>query len=195
MSDTFQNFAPDDPFGAISEQARGRIVPQAAREWFIASGVPPINLVKTWAGYSDLVLHDDVIFLDNGCFEFGRYRQGKAQQALTFVAWSLDGYADDVIAWQATTDRIAPWLGHACMLGEDNLTGPCLEGGLVVHSTPLEWFRDKRAGVVVLDPVRSAPLLRDAGTLLAGSLDAAKKLKKLLAVELPNILVPQEASA
>ncbi len=191
MTDTFQNFAPDDLFGAIAEQARGRILPQAAREWFIGNGVPPINLVKTWAGYSDLVLHDDVIFLDNGCFEFCRYREGKAQQALTFVAWSRDGYAEDVIAWQALSGKVAAWLGHACMLGEDTLVGPRLGDGLTVHASPLDWFKANRYGVVVLDPVRSGPKLRDAGTLIAGSIEAARKLKKMMAAELPNILVPQ----
>lgn len=189
-----QNFAPDDPFGALAEHSKGRILPQAAREWFIANGVAPINLVKTWSGFYDIVLHDDVIFLDNGCFEFSRYRAGKPQPALTFACWSDDGVAEDVCAWQATTGKLATWLGHACMLGEDNLSGAQPDGALKVHSNPLDWFKANRAGVVVLKPDRAAPKLRERGTLIAPSLEAAQKLKKSLAVTPPNILIPQGAA-
>jgi hypothetical protein len=191
-----QNFAPDDPFGAIAEQNKGRILPQAAREWFIANGVPPVNLVKTWCGYYDMVLHDDVIFLDNGCFEFCRYREGKAQPALTFVLWSIDGSAEDVCAWQATTGRLATWLGHSCMLGEDNLSGaqPEPDGAVRVHADPLDWFKAGRAGVVVLKPEWAAPKLRDRGVLIAPSIEDAKKLRKSLAVTPPKILVPGGAA-
>lgn len=193
MSETApQNFAPDDPFGAIAEQSKGRILPQAAREWFISNGVAPINLVKTWCGYYDMVLHDDVVFLDNGCFEFGRYRSGKAQPALTFVCWSHDGVAEDICAWQATTGKIATWLGQASMLGEDNLLGPRPDEGLAVHVEPLAWFKANRSGVVVLHKERAAPKLREAGTLISASFDDAKKLKKSLAVEPPRILVPED---
>jgi hypothetical protein len=191
MTVTYQNFAPDDPFGALAEQNKGRILPQAAREWFIKNGVAPVNLVKTWAGYYDMVLHDDVVFLDNGHFEFCRYRAGKAEPALTFVCWSDDGVAEDVCAWQATTGKVATWLGHACLLGEDNLSGPRPDVGMAVHADPLAWFQANRSGVVILDRVRAAPKLRNVGTLLAASLDDARKLKKLLAIEAPHILVPE----
>jgi hypothetical protein len=188
------NFAPDDPFGAIAEQNKGRIVPREAREWFIAQGIPPINLVKTWSGYSDLLLHDDVVFLDNGCFEFTRYRSGKATAALTFVCWSADGVPDDVCAWQATTGRVATWLGFAAMLGADNLNEPRPDDGLAVHADPLAWFRAGRSGVVVLNKERAARMLRDAGTLISSSLEEGRKLKRLLALDPPKILVPEVAA-
>lgn len=137
------------------------------------------------------MLHDDVIFLDNGHFEFCRYRAGKASPALTLVCWSDDGVADDVCAWQATTGRIATWLGHASMLGEDNLSGARPDAGLAVHQNPLDWFKANRSGVVILDRERAARKLRDAGTLLAPSIEEAKRLKKLLAVEPPTILIPE----
>ena len=195
MMEPYQNFAPDDVYGALSEQNRGRTVPQAARDWFVANGVPPINLVKTWAGYYDMVLHDDVVFLDDGYFEFSRYREGNPEAALTFVCWSQDGVAEDVCAWQTMTGKIATWLGHARMLGEDNLLGPRLDGVLMVHADPLEWFRANRSGVVILNRERAAPLLREAGTLGVSTLEIAKKLKKVLAVELPEILIPDGARA
>jgi hypothetical protein len=195
MMDTFQNFAPDDPFGAIEEQARGRILPKAAREWFIEQGVPPVNLVKTWAGYSDLVLYDDVVFLDNGCFEFHRYKPGKADAALTFVCWSSDGCASDICAWQAKTGKIATWLGYVAMLGEENLYGPRPDVGLMVHVDPLDWFKAKRSGVVILNSEWAAPALRDAGTLATSSLAAARTLRRALVVEMPKILIPDDGES
>lgn len=188
------NFAPDDPFGCIAEHNRGRIMPQVARDWFIQNGVPPINLVKQWAGYYDMVFHDDVVFLDNGAFEFCRYRQGPTQAALTFVCWSDDGCAEDICAWQATTGRIATWLKQAFMLGEDNLIGARPEGALIVHQTPLDWFKANRSGVVILDRKRAAPKLRDAGPLVAANIEHGKQLKKLLTVPPPEILIPGMAA-
>lgn len=189
MSEIYQNFAPDDWYGVITEQARGRTLPQIAIDWFIEQSVSPRSLVKTWSGYYDIVLHDDVVFLDNGCFEFCRYRMGKVQHALTFVCWSHDGAAEDICAWQASTGRLATWLGQTSMLGADNLYGARPDLGLAVHSSPLDWFKADRAGVVVLDPDRAIPKLRDAGILLAGSTQEAKKLKRMLAYTMPTILV------
>lgn len=170
-------------------------MPAVAREWFVGNGVAPVNLVKTWAGYFDLLHHDDVVFLDNGCFEFCRYREGQAKQALTFVCWDYEGAAVDICAWQALTGKLATWLGHACMLGEENLYAPRVGAGLAVHSSPLDWLKVARDGVVVLDAKRAAPKLRDAGALTVGSLEEARKLKKILTVELPPILIPEAASA
>ena len=193
MIDAPQNFTPDDPFGAIAEHNKARILPQTAREWFVANGVSPRNLVRTWHGFLDMVFHDDVIFLENDCFEFCRYQPGKPQPALTFVCWSYDGIAEDVCAWQATTGKLATWLGHSCMLGEDNLSGaqPEQDNALCVHAGPLEWFKAGRAGVVVLKPEYAAPKLRERGTLIAPSLEGGRKLKKMLALDPPKILIPE----
>lgn len=191
---TFQNFAPDDPFGTIAEHNRGRILPRLARDWFTENGVAPVSLVKTWAGYFDMVFHDDVVFLDGGAFEFGRHRGGKSNSALTFLCWSDDGVAVDICAWQATTGRMALWLNQACMLGEDNLTAPRPAGALAVHQTPLDWFKANRAGVVIVDGKRAAAKLRGAGPLVAADIEHGKQLKKLLTVPPPEILIPEVAA-
>lgn len=192
MTEVHHNFSPDDVFGALAEHKKGRTLPQSARDWFIANDVPPLNLVKTWAGYFDLVMHDDVVFnpSERG-FEFGRYvKDHPSTPALTFVCWAEDGAAVDICAWQATTGKIATWLGNASMLGEDNLFGPRPDGGLLVHKDPIAWFRAKRSGVVILDKERARMKLRDAGLLIAANTEEAKALNAALRLPAPNIGVP-----
>jgi hypothetical protein len=188
----YQNFEPDDPLGIHAEHKRGRFLDKATVDWFRDRGVSPLNLFQTWVGYSDYVHSDDVVFLPRGAFEFGRYRKDHpAESALTFVCWDAFGDAQDICAWQTATGRIVTWFGRAALLGEDNLNAPRLEGGLQVHPDVLSWFRAKRSGVVILDRQRAAPMLRDAGTLLASSPEHGRKLQELLRVPPPRILVPK----
>ena len=118
-----------------------------------------------------------------------------AESALTFVCWDAFGDPQDICAWQPATGKIATWFGRAALLGEDNLNAPQLEGGLQVHPDALDWFRAKRSGVVILDRQRAAPMLRDAGTLIASSPEHGRKLQELLRVPPPRILVPKPTVA
>jgi hypothetical protein len=182
---------PDDRFGVVAEQEKGRFVDMAALDWFGKCGVNPLCLFQTWAGCSDYARLDDVVFLPRGGFEFSRYKLGApAKQALTFVCW--DAFEpQDICAWELATGRIGTWMGRAALLGEDNLYAPQLDGGLHVHPSVLDWFRAKRSGVVILDPRRAARKLCDAGTLIAASIEHARKLQKDLRIPTPRILVPQ----
>jgi hypothetical protein len=192
----FQNFAPEDPLGIIAEQNKGRNLDQATLDWFRSRDVSPLHLVKTWVGYYDLVLFDDVVFLPRNTFEFDRYKKDyPAEPALTFVCWDALGDARDICAWLPKTGKIATWRGCAALCGEDNLYAPRLEGVLQVHADVLSWFRANRSGVVVLDRQRAAPMLRDTGTLLASSPDHGRKLQDMLRVPPPRILVPKPTVA
>ena len=187
----YQNFAPEDPVGIIAEQDQGRFLDKNTADWFRTRDVSPLHLFKTWIGYSDFVRLDDVVFLPRG-FEFGRYKKDyPGKLALTVVCWDRFGDAQDICAWQPKTGKIATWCGRAAMCGEDNLYAPRLEGGLQVHVDLLSWFRAKRSGVVILHRHRAAPLLRDAGTLLAASPEHGRKLQDILRVPQPRILVPK----
>jgi hypothetical protein len=188
----YQNHQPDDPLGIIAEQIKGRFVDMATLHWFSHQGVSPLNLFQTWVGWSDYVRLDDVVFLPRDGFEFARYKVDyPAETALTFVCWDVLGEALDICACQPTTGKIATWFGRAALLGEDNLNVPQLEGGLHVHPDLLSWFRAKRSGVVIVDRQRAAPMLRDAGTLLASSAEHGRKLQELLRVPPARILVPK----
>jgi hypothetical protein len=192
----YQNYQPADPLGIIAEQNKDRFLDKPTLDWFRDRGVSPINLFQTWVGYSDYVRIADVVLLPRGTFEFGRYKiDYPIESALTFVCWDHQGDAHDICAWLPTTGAVATWLGHAALLGEDNLFAPQLDGGLQVHPDVLSWFRAKRYGVVIHDRQRAAPILRDAGTLLASSPEHGRKLQELLRVRPPRILVPKPTVA
>jgi hypothetical protein len=188
MTDTaFSHFA----FDLIYEQQQGRLLHQAALDWFIANGVNALSLVKTpWDEY-DVVNIDDVVWHTQNAFEFARYSKAKkADSACTFLVRDSLGFPLDIVAWQATTGRIATWLGRASMIGEDQIFAPRLTEGLPVFETPLGWFQEGRVGVVVIDKARAAPRLRDASPLLASSFEHGKKLNAMLRLPPPRILVP-----
>jgi hypothetical protein len=188
MTDTaFSHFE----INLLGEQQQGRLLHQAALDWFTANGVNALSLAKTpWDEY-DFVNIDDVVWHACGAFEFARYSKGeKADSACTFVVRDSLGFPLDIVAWQATTGRVATWLGRASMIGEDQLFAPRLTEGLPVFETPLGWFQERRAGVVVLNKARAAPRLRDAGPLLASSFEHGKKLNEMLRLPPPRILVP-----
>ncbi len=84
---------------------------------------------------------------------------------------------------------VGSWLGRAGLLGAENLWRA--RDILVVHADPMSWLRAGRDGVVVVDPVRAAPMLRDAGTMEVGSQAERRGLADMLTVKLPRILVRQ----
>ena len=51
----YQNFELDDPLGIIAEQTKGRFVDMATLHWFSGRGISPLNLLRTWVGWSDYV--------------------------------------------------------------------------------------------------------------------------------------------
>jgi hypothetical protein len=59
----------------------------------------------------------------------------------------------------------------------------------------LAWLLDERAGVVIVDPVRAAPILRAAEPLKASSAAFGLRLRDLVAPRRPVILVPQGRAA
>lgn len=175
----------------VNEQEKGCLLSQVALDWFVANGVNGLALAKTANGDYDFLRLDDVVWLPHGAFEFARYLSGrKAETACTILV--RDQLCDplDIVAWQARTGRIARWLCRAAMLGEDELLAPREAEGLRVFETPLDWLRERRAGVMVLDKRMAAPMLRDAAPLLASSFEHGKKLQEMLRVPPPRILVP-----
>lgn len=180
-----------DPDELVFEQGQGRPLHQKALDWFTENGVNGLALAKTMWGHFDFVNVDDVVWLPRKTFEFARHKKAdEITSACTFLIRDQFVEPLDIVAWQATTGRIATWLGRAALMGEDQLFAPRLAEGLQVHETPLEWFRERRAGVVVIDKSRAAPKLREAAPLLAASFEHGKKLQEMLRVPQPRIFVP-----
>jgi hypothetical protein len=62
--------------------------------------------------------------------------------------------ADDAVFWQPETDAVATWHGRAFALGEDNIVAAAtyaFDNHLHVHTSVLDWLRDKGRGIVVID--------------------------------------------
>ncbi len=53
----------------------------------------------------------------------------------------------------------------------------------------LSWLRAGREGVVVVDPIRAAPMLRDAGPIEVASFGERRILVDLMRIRLPDVTV------
>jgi hypothetical protein len=157
---------------------------------FMKSGVPARALV-----YPELPARARVVFFpDRPLFDFAE-DVGEDGFVPAFVILARDEFGDacDLVAWAPGEARVAAWLGRASMLGLESLWAPGImyDGALVVHETPREWLRSERQGVVVVEPQRAAPLLREAKHLCASTAEHGFSLRSLLASRPPRIVVPK----
>jgi hypothetical protein len=92
-----------------------------------------------------------VVYTSDNGFEFFAYRpEMAATAALIFMVRDQIGDAIDLAAWNLGRRRPALWCGRGSMLGSENLFGPRMTEGLLVHPSPLEWLRAACNGVVNL---------------------------------------------
>jgi hypothetical protein len=154
-------------------------------------------VAKSPRGDYDLLLCDDVVFLDHSTFEFARHMEGEEEHewAYTIIARDVFGDPIDIVAWQPDSGRLATWLNRASILGEDQLNAPRLAEGLPVYENPLQWLQQRRLGVVVIDAKRAAPKLREADPLLVTSYEHGMALRAMLKAEAPRILLSSSTSA
>ncbi|MGA0530637.1 hypothetical protein [Hansschlegelia sp. KR7-227] len=154
---------------------------------FKARGVPPLALAEP-----DALCRDTVVFLEGGRFEFKRWADdvsGATGAVIILVRSGLD-YAMDLVAWTPGTDRLASWLGYAGMLGEGHAASARIAEGLKVHRSPLTWLQSSRRGVVIVDPRRAAPILRNVGPIEAEDHAHARELRATLAEPPIRIILP-----
>jgi hypothetical protein len=174
----------------VAEQNFGRSLKQADLDWFVKQGVPALALARSRIGAFGFLRVDDVVFLEGGCFEFRRHlSSGNPEPAYTLTARDVCGDIVDIVAWQPVTGRLASWVGRAAMLGTENLYGPRLNEGLLVHDDLLAWLRSFRDGVVVVNEKRAAWWLRSAEPLVVSSIESGRYLKQILSQPAPRILV------
>jgi hypothetical protein len=130
-----------------------------------------------------------VIFTSATGFEFAAYKPDMADVGtMVFLIRNHIGDPVDIVAW-APPRPLALWCSRGCMLGAENLFGFRMREALEVHETPLAWLRAACRGVVIIDPQKSADLLRLALPLEAASIEHGQALRQLLEVR-PRILVP-----
>ena len=180
--------SPCTPF---SEWKRCSTLRQADIDGFLSAGVDVMSLVQSYDGSGLAIQRDRVVVHPAGRrFEFSRFSRGAFLDTSAFILVALDreGEFADLVAFRGGENSFAgSWLGRIGLLGEEQIDRACDE--LRVHGDVMSWLRSGREGVVVIDPVRAAPMLRDAGSMVVGSWEEKRRLADMLSVKLPPIAV------
>jgi hypothetical protein len=128
------------------------------------------------------VLAARVVFQPNGTYSPNNI----GEFAHIVPALDIDGLAD-VVAWAPKSGRIAPRLGIASMLGEEQAARASgASKPLLVWRNPVGWLRAGRRGVVILDPEGAAVRLADL-SIMAEDEAHARHLRAILKVPPPRI--------
>ncbi len=164
---------------------------QADLDHLVAADVPVLALAGDRFGGGFCIARDRIVpHAAARRFEFGRHDPvaGEGVSALIVLALGEDGDPVDLVAFHGgPAPFVGSWLGRAGLLGAENLWRA--RDILVVHADPLSWLRAGRDGVVVVDPVRAAPMLRDAGAMEVGTHTERRRLLDLMAVRPPPVRV------
>jgi hypothetical protein len=141
--------------------------------------------------FAEVVFHADLPFFDF----IADVGDDGAVQALIFLARDELGLPLDLIAWSAKQNKLAAWDGNAAMLGTESVFGPRLdpERALPVHQTPLEWLVQGRHGVVIVNPLRAAPILLRGEPLKVPTRAFGRYIGALINLRPPRILTPTVA--
>ena len=177
-----------DPFAEWRACAHLR---QSDIDKLLASGIPPLALAEGPRGVGFALARDRIV-PHRGArrFEFTHYDETAGEEVCALVVLALDAWDNpvDLIAFHAgPTPFIGSWLGRVGLLGEEQIRRT--RDVLQVHASPLDWLRAGREGVCVVDPVRAAPMLRDAGTMAVATSHERRRLVETISVRLPPIIV------
>jgi hypothetical protein len=180
-----------DPFGVLGEFAgscsplTGDVIRALARE-FGLEGLAA--LIARWHAGDDEPRIARVEYCEHGRrFEFID-EPGAGVGAMVFAVRDPCGIPVDLAAWSPPRPP-ATWLGAGALLGAWNLFRPRMREALMVHQGPLDWLRDACRGVVVVNERNAAPLLRHAEPLRVSNVEPGIKLRKMLTLPPPQILI------
>ncbi len=135
----------------------------------------------------------DVVFT-RARFEFARYRPSEeAVSAFIFPVYDRWGDNTDLAAWRPPAD-VGTWLSNVALIGEEQIDRALRGGLLQVHAGVLDWLRAERRGVVVVDPRRALPTLREVGPLVVDDVEFGEQLKRKLTLKAPRIMVRAAAT-
>jgi hypothetical protein len=107
--------------------------------------------------------------------------------AAIFICRDEDGGVQDMAAWSPKDGRLAVWQGVVSMLGEENVLKPRLGEPLTVFSSPREWLKADREGVVLIDALAALPKLYAASPIYVASKGARSELLALWRPKIPRI--------
>ena len=139
--------------------------------WLNERGVGPDDLINPWP-----------IGACNVRFERGTFTPDPdGERALTILLLDFGHDAVDIAAWAPRSGRIASYYGSAFAINEPAIFNPVTymcDGALHVHETPLEWLREGRTGIVIIEPENAYHYLRTAERISVDVDAFAAKLAK-----------------
>jgi hypothetical protein len=159
-------------------------------EKLIGEGIPLEALEHDFDEMGFAVLQDRVAFDDGGGFCFERHLKHDEPCQLALVTPVRDQFGEifDLVAMRR--DRLATWLGRVGCAGLQNLFGPrLLTDALPIASDALDWLRNERRSVLIINPERAKWELASAGQLQASSIAHGRELLSALTFR-PQSLVP-----
>lgn len=145
-------------------------------DWFLSRGVPAAAIVTP-----------SPVFLARGV----RGDDGILDHAPEGPLWFAFEEEQDITYWRPSTGEIATEFGAAFALGQENIWNPgvtALGGWLKVWTTPLDWLRDGRKGIVVLRWQSSFEQLRDV-TRIAVDEDLLTTYRRHMKPRLPELAI------
>jgi hypothetical protein len=152
------------------------------------------HLHRRWlSGAVDIPRIGRVVPAGIGAFEFAEEDTPGSRPAMIMLVRDENGDPEDLCAWAGNGRPPRRWLGRGVLLGAESVFGPRLKPELVVHENLMAWFRATCTGVVVLDPVLAAPLLRRCEPLEAASPAHARELRRMLEQRQPRVTVASRA--
>jgi hypothetical protein len=134
---------------------------RAEIDWLIARGVSPAAII-----------HPSLIMTCRG----SRAKDGRFEGDPGGQRWFVFSEQHDLVFWNPLTGEIATDTGRAFALGEELIGNPAttaFDQYLTIFANPLQWLRNERRGIFVLnwqfafDRLRDVPRIAVAEPLLA----------------------------
>jgi hypothetical protein len=139
------------------------------------------------------ILQDRVAFDDADGFCFERHLKYDETCQTALIAVARDQLSEPIDLVAMLLDRAATWLGRIGCLGLQNIFAPrLLNNVLPIATNALDWLRNERRGILIINPVRARWELANAGPLCAANISHGIALREALALS-PEIVVPATA--
>jgi hypothetical protein len=161
---------------------------QAMIDALLAMGIEPDAFISDWRGAS-ADLRTALVSWQGNRFEFA----DDGRSVLIVMAFDEVGDLGDLVAFNSR-GQIGTWLGRLPVLGLENALSPRMAEGLMVHKSALDWLRNYRKGVVIIDGKRASIALECSEPLIAADASHAAQLRALLRHE-PRIIVARQKGA
>jgi hypothetical protein len=172
----------------LRDPNEGGIPDQRALDWLTGQGVSIGAIASPIAIRAVRVQFDDR----------GRYAPSLLGD-LAFVLPATDaGGLVDLAAWAPRTALVGTRLGVGAFLGGECIHRHSGDGVTVaplnVYRSPLDWLRDRRRGVVILDPMQAAIVLSGV-VIVPEDRRHANDLRKALRLPSPVVRFPERIAA